>query len=179
MGKGGGEDATIGTRIHMPREQLVATLVVVVIFNNNARGGKAVVLMEGCLVGFMKGFHNLENIGVFFVLLLSVPKKLYVESHTHTYHRCIPPEPKTTLDSLSTMVVVNLYDNILPDPTSITSPQRLISCKLAGSSPQLGTQIGRKSKSASLRIGRKERQKKLQTSRLAACRFGNLRHRNR
>jgi hypothetical protein len=130
--------------------------------------------MVGCLVEFVKGFCILENIGVFLVLLLSVPKKLYVESLTYTYHRCIPPEPNTTVDSLSTMVVVNLYDNIVPDPTSITSPQRLNSCKLAGSSPPPGTQIGRKSKSASLQIGRKKA-KKLQTSRLTARRFGKIR----
>jgi hypothetical protein len=62
-------------------------------------------------------------------------------------------------DSLSTMVVVDLYNNIISDPTSITSPQRLNSRKLAGSSPPPGTQIGRQSKSASLRIGRKKGKK--------------------
>ncbi len=52
----------IGTRIRMPREQLVATRVVLVIFNDNSWGGNVVVLMVGCLVEFVKGFCNLENI---------------------------------------------------------------------------------------------------------------------
>ncbi len=34
---------------------------------------------------------------VFLVLLLSVPKQSYIESHTYTYHRCIPPQPETTV----------------------------------------------------------------------------------
>jgi hypothetical protein len=91
----------IGTRIRMPRDQFVAVRVVVVIFNDNAGGGNVVVLMVGCLVEFLKVFCNLENIGVFLVLLLSVPKKSYAESHTYTYHRSIPPEPKTTVFSIT------------------------------------------------------------------------------
>jgi hypothetical protein len=58
----------------MPREQLIAARVIVIVFNNNAGGGNVVVLMVGCLVEFVKGFRNLENMGVFLVLLLSVPK---------------------------------------------------------------------------------------------------------
>ncbi len=46
----------IGMRIRTPREQLVAALIVVVVFNDNARGGHVVVLMVGCLVEFVKGF---------------------------------------------------------------------------------------------------------------------------
>ncbi len=48
-------------RICTPREQFVAVRVVVVVFNDNARGGRQVVLMVGCLVEFVKGFRNLEN----------------------------------------------------------------------------------------------------------------------
>jgi hypothetical protein len=75
VGKGGGEDATIGTRIRTPRDQLVATHIVVIVFNDNVGGGDVVVLMVGCLVEFVKGFCNLENIEVYLVLLLSVRKK--------------------------------------------------------------------------------------------------------
>jgi hypothetical protein len=53
----------------MPRKQLVAVRVVVVLFNNNTVGGDVVVLMVGCLVEFVKGFCNLENIRVLLVLL--------------------------------------------------------------------------------------------------------------
>ncbi len=56
---------TIGMRICTPRKQLVAARIVIVIFNDNAGGGNMVVLMVGCLVEFVKGFCNLENIGVF------------------------------------------------------------------------------------------------------------------
>jgi hypothetical protein len=55
------------------RTQLVAVHVVVVVINDNARGGDKVVSIVGCLVEFVKEYCNQENIGVLGVLLLIVP----------------------------------------------------------------------------------------------------------
>ena len=51
---------------------MVAARVVVVVVNNNARGGDKLVSIVGCLVEFVKEYCNQENIGVLGVLLLIV-----------------------------------------------------------------------------------------------------------
>jgi hypothetical protein len=53
---------------------LEAARIVIIGFNDNAGGGDVVLFLVGCRVEFVKGFCNLENIEVFLVLLLSVPK---------------------------------------------------------------------------------------------------------
>jgi hypothetical protein len=63
--------------------------VVVVVFNDNAGGGDVVVLMVGCLVEFVKGFRNLENIPktlFVFVMHLILAKASQSLHPTKTFH---------------------------------------------------------------------------------------------
>ena len=62
-----------GSNGRCDRAQLVAARVVVVVVNDNARGGDKVVSIVGCLVKFVKEYCKQENIGVLGVLLLILP----------------------------------------------------------------------------------------------------------